>query len=105
MRVALLLLLVGVAACGEEETCCPGTIPDGSGPLAPTANPAREILDTKLYVDVTQHMGKATITFGPSTDGASLEVGDLSIIAVTGDASNYVVNGTQLDLALPASTR
>jgi len=92
---SILVAAVLVAACGDDPA-----------PLEPTANLAREIIDTKLSFDVTAKRGTASITFSPSTEpGASLEVGDLGIDPVT-MAGEYVVSaqtGAQLDLALPAS--
>lgn len=75
-------------------------------PLGPTANLAREIVDTKLAVDVAQRTGTATITFAASAEpGATLEVGDLMIERVTVDGADlaHAVNAKLLDLALPAS--
>ncbi|HUS30235.1 MAG TPA: hypothetical protein VMZ53_17125, partial [Kofleriaceae bacterium] len=88
--------LVALAACGDDPK-----------PIEPTANLAREIVDTKLSFDVTAKTGTAAITFAPSTEpGASLEVGDLSIdpLAIGGEYLASAQTGAQLDLALPAST-
>jgi aminopeptidase N len=106
MRAACWFLLVGLAACHSAEDD-DARIPDASGTSGPTANPAREILDTQLLVDVTALAGKATITFGPSTAGASLEIGDLLVSSVTenGDPIMFATTGAQLDLALPGSSQ
>jgi aminopeptidase N len=99
MRRLLLALLV---ACGGQSM----TVTPDAAPLVPTANLAREILDTQLHVDVTALTGTSAIKFGPSTmPGASLEVGDLMIDGVTtgGAAVEFAVAAKQLDLALPAS--
>lgn len=98
-------LLLALACCGGGSSALQ---PDAAtpGPLEPTANLAREIVDTQLHVDVTALAGTATIRFGASElPGASLEVGDLTIDTVTrgGTALAFAVTGTQLDLALPAS--
>src|SRR5690606_17904368 len=96
--------LLALVACGGDSTT--GT-PD-AGPLVPTANLAREIVDTQLRVDVTALNGTVTITFGPSQmPGGSLEVGDLTIESVTsGDGElAFAVTGAQLDLALPPSAQ
>ena len=88
------LLILAVAAC------------DGSSPtpLVPTANPAREVVDTQLALDVTAHTGVATLALGASdTEGATLEIGDLTIDAVT-DADQadvaFSAHDAKLDLAL-----
>ena len=101
MRAWLLLALV---ACGGGHTM---VTPDAA-PLVPTANAAREILDTQLRVDVTALTASVTITFGPSEmPGASLEIGDLAIDTVTsaGATLPFATSGAQLDLALPASAQ
>jgi aminopeptidase N len=99
MRDALVLALA-LAACGD-----PAVTPD-AGPTAPTANPAREIVDTQLRVDVTALSGTATIGFGGSAmPGASLEIGDLAIDSVTSGGASvpFAITGAQLDLGLPAN--
>jgi len=105
MRFAF-AILVALAACGgteDDDAITPDAAPTM---LEPTANPDREVIDTKLQIDVTALAGKATITFGPSSDGASLEVGDLMISSVTldGEALPFAVTSQRLDLALRAST-
>jgi aminopeptidase N len=87
-------------------TACGGSSPSPDAPvLAPTPNAAREIVDTKLAVDVTAHGASATITFAPGDAGATLEVGDLMIDAVTIDGKplGFAQEAAVLDLALPAS--
>src|SRR5205085_1227760 len=96
VRRALLVFLLG----------CGGSSPSPDAPvLAPTPNAAREIADTKLAVDVTEHGATATITFAPGDVGATLEVGDLMIDAVTIDGKplGFAQEAGKLDLALPAS--
>lgn len=98
MRIAV--VLVCVAACGDDAVA-----PDAPAPTPPTANPAREIVDTRLAIDVTALTGTATITFAPSASpGATLEVGTLEIERVTLDGADLAVaRADLLDLALPAS--
>lgn len=97
------VFVVGItvlAACG-------GSSAPIHEPVQPIANAAREIVDTKLVVDVTAKTATATITFGPSTEpGASLEVGDLAIATVTSEGADvmFAANAKQLDLGLAAST-
>jgi aminopeptidase N len=97
MRRALLLL----AACGGNDP-----LPDA---LPPTANTAREVIDTKLAIDLAGMTGVATITFGASTTpGASLEINGLTIDGVTQNGADLPfkagpVGTKELDLALPAS--
>ncbi|HEY5946172.1 MAG TPA: M1 family aminopeptidase, partial [Kofleriaceae bacterium] len=96
---AITVLLV---ACGDDAPA-----PDAAVAVEPTANPAREIVDTQLHVDVTALSGSVTITFaGSAQPGATLEVGDLMIDAVTsaGTAMTFAVADKQLQLGLPAST-
>ena len=100
------VFVIALAACGHTEVDDVGPMPDADVPSMPVPNPAREILDTKLAVDVTALTGKATITFAPGMVGASLEVGDLMISEVTRDGASvpFGVTGKQLDLGLPASS-
>ena len=79
---------------------------DASDPIAPTANPAREIIDTKLAVDIAGRSATATIALAASSDpGATFEVGDLAIDRVSLDGADlaFAVTGKRLDLALPAT--
>ena len=101
MRALPLLML---AACGGTTAA-----PDAPvAPLEPTANLAREVVDTKLAFDVTAMSATITVTFGASAEpGATLEVGDLAIDRVTSSGVDlpFAVATKQLDLALPASDR
>src|SRR5262245_42505075 len=92
MRATLLIL----AACGGHDMMMGADAP----PLQPTANKAREIIDTQLHFDATAHTGTATITLGAGDAGASLEVGDLAIDSVS---VPFAVAAKQMDLGLPAS--
>ena len=107
----LVTFTVLVAACGGSTPT-----PDGPAPLVPTANPAREIVDTKLSFDIAATTGTARITFAASElPGATLEIGELEISSVTlADAAvEYRVNppdtaaknadGATMDLALAAT--
>ncbi|HEX5061158.1 MAG TPA: M1 family aminopeptidase [Kofleriaceae bacterium] len=97
------VIFVALAAC-EGEGMLRHPMPDAP-PIGPTANPARDIRETKLQVDVTQLAGTATIAFAPGMAGASLEVGDLQISSVTRDGEDvpFAITGKQLDLGLPAN--
>jgi aminopeptidase N len=100
MRAHLLVLL---AACGGADT---PPMPD-AGPTPPTANPAREVVDSKLAFDITAKTATATITLGASDKpGATLEVGDLMIdsVQVAGVDLPYEVAMAKLNLGLPASS-
>lgn len=100
-----------VAACGDDAS---GT-PDAPVAIQPTANLARDLLDTRLAYDVAALSATSTITFAPSTDpGATLEVGDLTIDSVTLDGAAVAFTAATapgashaddhtIDLALPAS--
>lgn len=100
MRRSLLLFL---AACGGSSVNTPDSAVDAT--VTPQPNKAREIVHTKLAIDVTALTGTATITFGPSAEaGASLEVGNEMVQAVrSGGADLAFVKATDLELALPAS--
>jgi aminopeptidase N len=75
MRTYLAFVVVALAACGGSDPS-----PDAPGPIQPTANPDREVIDTQLQVDLASMTATATITLGASdSPGASLEVGDLMI--------------------------
>jgi aminopeptidase N len=78
MRAFLVVVLL--AACGDGGN---HAMPDAAGPTPPTANPAREVVDTKLSFDVTAKTATATVTFAASTTpGATVEVGDLMFDSV-----------------------
>ena len=111
-RVVLGVVLGGVVgavtACSGE----PAPAPDAPVPVEPTANPAREIVDTKLAFDVTALTGTATISFAASeTAGATLETGDLAIERVVMDGADLAYasgpgtgkTASTLNLALPPS--
>lgn len=108
MRALPLPLVICVAlggACGESSTLAPDAAPDA--PLVPTANLAREVLDTDLAVDLTARTATATVTFGASdTPGATLEIGDLTIERVTAAGADVAFAAAmgKLDLALAPST-
>lgn len=117
MRYSLAFAIAAIAAivvgCGDDSSSTPD-----AAPLVPTANPAREIVDTKLSFDIAATTGTARITFAPSeTPGATLEIGELAIMGITiaGDVPVEFRNnpedmtvknadGASIDLALPAST-
>jgi aminopeptidase N len=98
MRTIAVVALL--AACGGSS---PGE-PDAA-PVTPTANPAREVVDTKLAFDVTALTATATITFGPGDVGATLEAGDLAIHGVTSGGVDmpFKFAENKVDLGLPAS--
>lgn len=92
MRARLLPVLL--AACGGSD--------DPPAMIDPTSNWTREIVDTQLVFDVSTMAATATITFGPSsTDGASLEVGDLVIDSAS---LPFADTGAHLDLGMPKSS-
>ncbi len=99
MRVWLVL----VAACGGGGHA---RLPDAPVPIAPTANPARDVRDTQLAFDALALTATATITFAPSdAPGATLETGDLVISSVSwlGQDLPFMVTDTSTDFGLPAS--
>lgn len=98
MRTAGLIFLLG---CGGSTVTPDAPIE----PVPPTANEAREIVDTQLSFDVSAKTGTAVITFGPGAVGATVEVGDLAIDAVTLDSTaiEIAVADGKANLGLPAS--
>jgi aminopeptidase N len=107
MRPLMWIVVAALAGCGGDDE--PGRSPDAAvEPIVPTANLTREVVDTKLSIDVTQLHGSATIKLAASAQpGASLEVGDLTILDVQragGGNVPYAVTGKQLDLGVPADT-
>ncbi len=110
---ATLVVGLGLAACGSGagtvlDAAVSDAALDGATVVEPVANPAREVLNTALALDVTAHTGSATITFGPSdAPGASLEAEGLTITAVTLPDQTVVpflvFNQAQLQLGLAAS--
>jgi aminopeptidase N len=110
MRFAA-LMVVTFGACGGSTPS-----PDAPAPLVPTANWAREIVDTKLSFDIAATTATARVTFGPSEmPGATLEVGELTLasVMVGGEPLDYRMNaedlaaknasGATIDLALAPS--
>lgn len=98
-----LLSLFGLllAACGDS-----GATADAPPPTPPTANPAREVVDTQLSIDLAATTGTATIVLGPSSvPGATLEIGDLAIerVQLAGADLPFAANASRLDLGLDAS--
>jgi aminopeptidase N len=97
-------------SCGPALWACGGA--GGPGPDAaaepppPTANPDREVVATKLRVDVTALTATASITLGPATaPGATLEVGDLAINTVRSGGTDvpFAVSASKIDLGLASS--
>ncbi|MFT3819451.1 MAG: M1 family aminopeptidase [Rubrivivax sp.] len=93
--LALALLLAACGGGGHDDW-----------PVA--ADPQRDIEATDLRVDIAGRTGSAQVRFGASaTPGASLEVGDLRIDAVSVDGRpiDFQRSGDRLDLAVgPAVT-
>ena len=101
MRRLALALACCATACGGDDA---SSTPDAA-PLPPTADPTRDVVSTRLAIDLTARTGTATIAFAASAGaGASLEIGDLDVQAVRiGDAAiPFAVTGAQLDLAVGA---
>jgi len=95
-----LVFTVTAAGCGGGGPASPDS------PLVPVDNPSRGIADTRLRFDLMAHTASASITFEPSTaQGATLEVGDLTILGVAQSGTRVVhgVNDGKLTLALAAS--
>ena len=113
-RTGLALLLLA-AACGDNLDAGGG---GGGGGGTPDAGPAvelpepsedwsRDLLHTALELDLAAHTGRATVDIAASdSTGASFEIGDLAIEAVTGGAGlalHFAVDGGRLDVGVPAT--
>ncbi|HSN26120.1 MAG TPA: M1 family aminopeptidase [Kofleriaceae bacterium] len=99
-----LLPFAFLAACGGGGS----SGPDAPMTVQPTANPAREIVNTQLTFDVTAKTGTAIVTFAPSdTPGATVEVGDLGFDHIQWDGLEVPTGSPapgKMDLGLPASS-
>ncbi|MCA9676152.1 MAG: peptidase M1 [Kofleriaceae bacterium] len=104
-RLPLLLVLLAVTplACGDDG----GAPPDAAAPDAPlaaTADWTRDVLDTRLAIDLLSREATATITLAASAShGASFEIGDLELASVTdgdGAALPFVDNGDTVDVGV-----
>ena len=91
-------------AAGQGEA---GGSEAGAAGEAVVGDPSREILDTTLAIDLGAQIGTASITLAASDSaGASFEIGDLDIEAVTSDGAplRFRDRGAVLDIDVPAST-
>ena len=100
--LALPWFLLACAGCGsDDDGAAVDAGADGPGVVA---NLERDLVATELAIDVTARTGVARVQFAAGTPGASLEVGDLTITAVTvggqAIATERVVD--RLDLAVGA---
>ncbi len=98
--------LLGVLAtpgCGGDGGGAPDAAPDA--PLAASADWDRDVLDTRLAIDLVTRAATATITLAPAAStGASFEIGDLAITSVVdgaGAALPFVDHGDTLDVGVP----
>jgi aminopeptidase N len=103
MRAFALGTALLLVACGDDSTALPD-----AAVTQPTANPARGISSTDLAFDVTTFAASAKLTFEPSTTaGATLEVGDLMIDAITLDGAAVLsqadTTAKTIDLGIDAS--
>ena len=98
------LAALAFAACGNEPGA--GTVlPDLAPPAPPPAiaDPARDIVGTELWVDLTKLGASARITLAPSSSkGASFEAGGLMVSAVRGAAGPlaFSLSGGRLDVGI-----
>jgi aminopeptidase N len=84
-------------AAGQGEAGAAGAV---------VGDPSRDILDTTLDIDLGARSATASITLAASeSTGASFEIGDLDIDAVTSDGVplRFRDRGAVLDIELPAS--
>ena len=91
-----------LTACSVEDL---GSVEAADTEVGPTTNWQRDLLRTDLDIDLESHSAVAKVSLAASeAAGASLEVGDLTIAAVS-DAEGpvpYTIDGGRLDLGLPA---
>jgi aminopeptidase N len=91
-------------AAGQGEAGAPEA---GAAGGAVAGDPSRDILDTTLDIDLGAQLATASITLAASdSTGASFEIGDLDIDAVTTDGAplRFRDRGAVLDIEVPAST-
>jgi len=111
-RIGLCLCIL-LAACGDNDNggdggdaIGPDAAPDFEPPAA-SEDWTRDLQSTGLELDLGAHGGRATIAIAASdSTGASFEVGDLEITAVTDDqgrALDFAVADGQLDVGVPAT--
>ncbi|HEU5058200.1 MAG TPA: M1 family aminopeptidase [Kofleriaceae bacterium] len=111
-RTALALLIL-LAACGdnlEGGDGGGGGGPDASVPFEPpdaSEDWTRDLVSTALEIDLAGKTGRATIAIAASeSTGASFEIGDLEVSAVTDDqgrALDFAAADGQLDVGVPAT--
>ena len=100
---ALWIAIAGLSAAG-----CGGETGRTSADVTakkPSANFARDVLETDLTIDVAKHRGTAVLRVAGSTrKGASFEVGGLDVKSVTDDAGPvpFQVRDGRLDVDIPA---
>ncbi|HYQ15373.1 MAG TPA: hypothetical protein VEQ58_06445, partial [Polyangiaceae bacterium] len=90
-----------------SEAGAPNAGASGAGGEGVVGDPSRDILDTTLDIDMRTRAGSALITLAASeSTGASFEIGDLDIGAVTSDGVplRFTAEGSVLDIEVPAST-
>ncbi len=110
-RCSALLALpmtLALAACGgDDDGDAPLDAPTPDAPLAASTDWDRDVLDTRLAIDLVTRASTATITLAPAdSTGASFEIGDLEIASVTdadGAPLPYVDRGDTLDVGVPRS--
>ena len=91
--LAFATLACALPACGGDD----------APPQPPVADVRRDVVSTGLSIDLAAHTGSAVIELAASTTvGGSLEVGDLTIDAVTVDGApiEFARDGAQLDLGI-----
>ncbi|MBK9030159.1 MAG: peptidase M1 [Myxococcales bacterium] len=100
MRRLAFALACCATACGGDDAASPD-----AGSLPPMADPSRDVVATRLAIDLTELTGTATIELAAGAGpGASLEVGDLDVRAVRiGDTPiEFAIADAQLDLGVGA---
>jgi aminopeptidase N len=102
------LAFVAAAGCGDNlgGRSPSDPTPDAGGPVAPSEDFNRDLVNTDLSLDLTALTGRAVVEVAASdSTGFSLEIGDLEIDAVTdadGGALEYTAVDGQLDVGVPS---
>lgn len=105
----LLSLVLGIGCSGRAGEPAPPPSPETGAPAVAIApNPGREVLATRLEVDLATRRARAAVTVGPSDrPGCSLEARGLAVSAASAGSGPLATRQEPgwLHVALPASAR
>jgi aminopeptidase N len=100
---SIVALALALGGCSAEEL---GASEDAFEEIQPSANPGRDVVSTRLDVDLETLEAVAVVDLAAADAvGATLEVGDLEIADVVGPEGpvNHRVTDGVMDLGVPAS--